>query len=275
MADQQIEALLRALIPIRSYLTDGTLVICGGWVPIIFQRYIISEEGQPALHTADVDVVVAKSLAYEKRPSLRRLLLVDGFIEDIVGDANPPASCFRKEVGEVKIELEFLTPLSGARDHETKKIQEDLSAQALRYSDLLLEDPMPVRIVEVIDEVAEEFEFFVPRPAAFIFQKGLAVVKRKDRLKKAKDLYYIFDVLAGYPGFASEIEKGMHKFKQDRSSWFSRFVNNLTEYFLDDGATGPGMIAEQRPAGAYQTLNDAQLEQYCRRVIAEFIRSVS
>lgn len=275
MPDKIIEPLLRALIPISEYLPDKNLVISGGWVPIIYRRYVIPGKGQPSLLTADVDVVIARGLDAGGRPSLRELLLADGFKEDFIGHANPPASCFRKETGEVEVELEFLTPLTGAKEDETLRVQSDLAAQALRYSDILLEDPMPVGIREEIDGETVELDFYVPRPAAFVFQKGLAFTKRKDRVKKAKDLYYLFDIIAGYPEFAGGVEQGMAEFKADRFAWFKQFIKNLTKHFLNDDAPGPRMIVEQRSEDAYKTLNDDQLEQYCRRMIADFVRSIS
>ena len=275
MANLQNEAFLRALMPIRDYLTDLNVVISGGWVPVIYQRYVLPGVGQPSLFTADVDVVVTEMLPLGDRPSLRQLLIQDGFREDFIGDANPPASCFRKDVGDLKVELEFLTPLTGARNNQTLKVQGDLAAQALRFSDILLEDPMPVNINEKIDGVVVNLEFFVPRPAAFVFQKCLAFSKRKEPVKKSQDLYYVFDLIAGYPEFAENIEDGMSKFKKDRPSWFNRFIKYLTEYFIFEGAPGPRMIAEQRSGAAYKNLNDAQLEQYCRSIMAAFVKKVT
>lgn len=210
----------------------------------------------------------------ESRPSLRKLLLHDGFEEHFVGTANPPASCFRKEIGDVNVELEFLTPQIGAVENETLRVQTDLAAQALRYSDILLEDPLLARIREPIDGRTAEIEIYVPRPAAFIFQKGLAFTKRLDSLKKAKDLYYLFDIIAGYPEMVSEIEQGMATFKTDRPAWFRKFVSNLDSYFIVDGATGPRMIVEQRSTDAYNNLNDDQLEQFCRSKISEFVSRI-
>jgi hypothetical protein len=232
MSDRQIEPLLRALIPIRDYLADENIVISGGWVPIIYQRYVLPGKGQPSLLTTDVDVVIPNKLDSGERHSLRHLLLEDGFREDFVGDANPPASCFRKVVGEFNIELEFLTPLRGAGNNETLWVQSDLAAQALRFSDILLEEPMRVKISEELDGEIVDLELYVPRPAAFIFQKGLAFTKRIDRLKKAKDLYYIFDIIAGYPEFARDIDEGMAQFKAAKPAWFHRFIRNMTIIFL-------------------------------------------
>jgi len=274
MPDQQIEPLLRALIPIQDYLADGNIVISGGWVPIIYQRYVLPGKGQPSLLTADVDIVIAGMLDAGERPSLRHLLLEDGFKENFVGDANPPASCFRKEDGELNIELEFLTPLRGAGNDETRWVQSDLAAQALRYSDILLEEPMRVRISEEIDGEIVELKLNVPRPVAFVFQKGLAFTKRIGRMKKAKDLYYIFDIIAGYTEFGDDIVRGMAEFKADRPAWFRRFIKNMTDYFLVTGAPALRMIVEQRSKSAYESLNDAQLEQFCRSTMGAFVAKI-
>jgi hypothetical protein len=45
----------------------------------------------------------------------------------------------------------------------------------------------------------------VPSPAAYIFQKGLSFTRRRDKQKAPKDLYYIFDILAGLPGIQDKM----------------------------------------------------------------------
>lgn len=195
MADKEIEPLLRALIPIKDYLTDPDIVISGGWVPTIYRRYVMPGKGQPSLRTIDVDI--------------------------------------------------------------------------------LFKGPLLVNINEKIDGELVNLKLFAPQPAAFVFQKSLAFTKRKDRIKKAKDLYYVFDVIAGYPEFAEELEQGIAKLRYEHPSWFRQFIKNLTQYFLVDGAPGPRLVVEQRLRAAYSGLNDQQLARYCRSMIGDFVTRVS
>ena len=46
MSDKQVEPLLHALIPIKDYLPDANIVISGGWVPFIYQHYVLPCKGQ-------------------------------------------------------------------------------------------------------------------------------------------------------------------------------------------------------------------------------------
>ena len=89
-----------------------------------------------------------------------------------------------------------------------------------------------------------------------VIVKGLIFERRKDRQKRAKDLYYIFDILANCPELKEQIIEGLHGFERDYPSWFSRFIRNLQNNFSDLTASGILMISSQRPAGAFPKLTN-------------------
>jgi hypothetical protein len=102
----------------------------------------------------------------------------------------------------------------------------------------------------------------VPSPAAYIFHKGLIFERRKEKQKKAKDLYYIFDILANCPELKEQITQGLNIFEKEYSSWFSNFVRNLEKNFSDHAAGGILMISSQRPPSAFPKLTEEQFREY-------------
>ena len=114
----------------------------------------------------------------------------------------------------------------------------------------------------------------VPSPEAYIFHKGLIFERRKDRQKKAKDLYYIFDILANCPEIKERIIDGLKGFEKEYP-WFSRFIKNLKKNFSDLTADGIAMVSIQRPSGAFPKLTNRQFRQYVLGIFKEFIEELA
>jgi hypothetical protein len=111
----------------------------------------------------------------------------------------------------------------------------------------------------------------VPTPAAFIFQKGLAFPRRRDKIKAAKDLYYIFDILAGIPEIRDQIHADFAVFSKTHPKWIRTFYRNLGERFASKDDEGPHQVVEQRPPGAFPNLDDDQLQQYAHAAVERFL----
>ena len=102
----------------------------------------------------------------------------------------------------------------------------------------------------------------VPSPEAYIFHKGLIFNRRLGKVKEAKDLYYIFDILANCDELEEGIIDGLKRLEKVYSKWFPRFLHNLENSFSDLNAEGVAMVTSQRPTSAFPELNDAQFRQY-------------
>ena len=115
----------------------------------------------------------------------------------------------------------------------------------------------------------------VPSPEAYIFHKGLIFERRKDKRKKAKDLYYIFDILTNCPELKERMIEGLKGFEKEYPSWFSRFIKNLQKNFSDLTADGILMISRQRPTGAFPRLTEGQFSEYILGIFEEFIEELT
>jgi hypothetical protein len=98
--------------------------------------------------------------------------------------------------------------------------------------------------------------------------------RRKERQKKAKDLYYILDILANCPELRERIIKGLNGFEKQYASWFSRFIRNLRTNFSDLTADGVRLVSSQRPAGAFPKLTKEQFKQFVLGTFRELIEEL-
>lgn len=114
----------------------------------------------------------------------------------------------------------------------------------------------------------------VPRPAAYIFQKGLSFPLRRDKQKASKDLYYIFDILAGISEAYTVKSGDFEALSGKHPTWFKQFKSNLSTQFENPNAEGPLRVVEQRPADAFSDLNDDQLRYFAHGIMEKFINKL-
>lgn len=225
MIPPEIEPLVEALTPIKKYLSD--LVLVGGWVPLLNKFYNDSYDyNDIPILTTDVDLVCPFSLPV-KEDEIDSLLITAGFISQLGGLDAPPVC---KYVNESGIEIEFLTPRKGWGTEDNIHVQKKLLAQSLRYLDILLEHKTLLKIT------GTDLKIYTPELPAFIYQKALSFPSRTSEAKKAKDLYYIYQVLD-----SSNMDDFIHHLKQQifpahPEPWTVKSIKNLESQFkgIDD-----------------------------------------
>jgi len=273
MANSFKKGFFKTLEILRDYLPD--IVIAGGWAPLIYYHYLLSNKEIEPLRTKDIDIVVPNKL--EKRPArtIDESLIEAGFKPRFKSRHTLPAVSYEGNIEGSEVEIEFLTELRGSGEDVVIKVQEGLNAQALRFISLLLENTIVVKIADYILPEGENLQVRVSTPAAFIFNKGLIFTRRNKRAKKAKDLYYIFDILANCQELHGEIIDSFSEFKENyHTSWLRRFIKNLNAYFSDITSEGVYMVPTQRPDGTFPNMNDEQFAQYVLGIFKEFISQI-
>jgi len=202
------EAFARLLTALRPWL--GQLVVVGGWAHRLHRVHPrANPPGHLPLRTRDTDLAFSPDEALAG--DVRTALTDAGFTEELFGDDSPPAMHYRLGEEDAGFYAEFLTPLFGS---EMKRGKSDatlskagITAQKLRYLDLLLVRPWTVRVgpgKEV--PFASDVELFVPNPTSFIVQKLLIHSDRPPR-KKAQDILYIHDTLELFGGSLGELRR--------------------------------------------------------------------
>lgn len=274
MADDEFKrGLLKTLLVLREYLPN--IVIGGGWVPLIYYHYVLGKTVEP-LMTRDIDLIVPRQVPIVGSKSIDQLLTGAGLKVELMGSGTPPVTCYEGTMDGTDVEVEFLTHWAGGRDQVATRVQQGLTAQALRYMAALLENTLDVRIPDLTLPGASGVTVRVPSPGAYIFNKGLVFPRRKQEAKKAKDLYYIFDILANCPELRAEVVDGLTEMRTEYpSAWFRDFRQNLEVGFADITSEGVRLVTSQRPGNALPGLNEAQFRQYVVGVFQALLADIA
>ncbi len=94
-------------------------------------------------------------------------------------------------------------------------------------------------------------------------------------MKRAKDLFYLFHVLATYgEEWDSWIRSDLAVLTRKHTKWLRRMATSLESDFQSVERPHVQTVVGQRPAGFLADLNDEQLAQYVFDVVREFARTV-
>jgi hypothetical protein len=215
---------------LKDYLS--AIVVGGGWVPLIYYHYLVADKSRESIRTRDIDLFVDIKVPIAGGKSVDRLLLDAGFKPTFKSASIPPVIHYEGAIDGEGVEIEFLTDQRGASDDVVIEVQKGLYAEALRFASI----PTSHAIEVVIDDfwIGGEYhplKIKVPSPEAYVFHKGLIFERRKSKEKSAKDLYYIFDILANCPEIKERIIRGLIRFEEVYPGWFSRFSKNIQKKF--------------------------------------------
>lgn len=201
-----LAAMARLIDALRPW--HGQLVIVGGWAHRLHRFHAMATP--PAYlpqQTRDADVAFSSTarLSGEIGGALERA----DFKEEFVGEHTPPVAHYRLGHEDEGFYAEFLTPLHG-RAYKRGGVanatvaRAGITAQKLRYLDLLLVSPFVVRVHKAAGvPIARPAKVRVANPVSFIAQK-LLIWKRRTPGKQAQDVLYIHDTLELFGG---ELEK--------------------------------------------------------------------
>jgi hypothetical protein len=266
-------AFLNSIWILRAYLSD--IVIGGGWAPLIYYHYLLGDKTKHPVRTFDIDLMVKDSVAVKGDKRIDQLLVEAGLTAAFKTIDTPPIIHYEGNIEGCDIEIEFLTDQKGSNPDVVIKVQEGLYAEALRYVSTATDNTIAVTIDDFRYPAMEQlFQVKVPTPQAYVFHKGLVFEKRREKLKKAKDLYYIFEVLTYCDTIEEKILSGLVEFKDNYPSWFDRFLKNLSVNFADSSSNGVLMVAGQRPGYMLPELNEDQFKQYVFRSYKKLLDSI-
>ena len=261
VSESELLSLLRTLDTLKPYHEE--IVVVGGWVPFIYRKYGNMPARHPSVRTTDIDIAVPLQVPDKGRPTVDNLLSKAGYKAQIFGSYG---SVVKYVLATPPTEIEFITPEIGKAGEPSIVVQSGLRAQALRYVQILLENTRQIAINDSISGVNVSSLIRVPSPAAFIFQKALSLPQR--RLKAAKDLYYIFDLLDSTTEMQSLIPAEIRLLQaQYASKWFRSAIRNLESYFPESGGKGPALVATQY-TGA---MNIEVFRNYTQRIFRDLI----
>jgi hypothetical protein len=255
---------LKTLWIIRDYLSE--IVIGGGWVPLIYYHYLLADKSREPIRTRDIDLMVKLKLPVIGSKTVDQLLMEAGFKPNFKSRETPSVIYYEGNIDGHEVEIEFLTVI---------EVQKGLSAQSLRFISIPLTNVIEVEIDDIpVVDGSSALKVKIPSPGAYIFHKGLVFARRGRQQKKAKDLYYIFDILVNCLELRERIINELRELKKGYTPWFRRFIKNLEVNFSNVTSDGVMLVFTQRPAGAFHNLNDEQFKQYVLAVFTEFIGEI-
>jgi hypothetical protein len=263
-------AFLKAIWHLKDYVSD--IVIGGGWAPLIYYHYLLGDKTKNPVRTYDIDLMVKPNVPLKGEKTIDQLLTNAGLSAEYKSLDTPPIIHYEGKIENCEVEIEFLTDQKGSTTDIVIEVQKGLYAEALRYISIATDNTIRV----IIDDFQYQknsgpFQVTVPTPQAYVFHKGLVFDKRKDELKKAKDLYYIFEVILNCNAIKDEIISGLSELKSNYPAWSKKFLKQLSKYFADSSSDGVLMVLSQRPVGLLPALNEDQYKQFVHGTFADLI----
>ena len=274
MMDDFARGLLKTLTVLRPYLPQ--IVIGGGWAPFLYYRYLAKNRELTPVLTRDIDFMVGHQVPIVGSQTIDEILTKEAKLTTAFKNLDNPAVIhYEGTIEGVEVEIEFLTDQTGSQEERVLVVQKGLHAEALRYVSIIVENTLQLEIDDAESAQGDRpLIVQVPKPGAYIFQKGLSFPARRDKQKASKDLYYIFDILVKIPneyifeGGGFEVLSGKHPV------WFNHFISNLSSQFESADDEGPIRIVEQRPADAFPDLGDDQLRHFAYGTMVQFIQKM-
>ncbi|MGH7408288.1 MAG: GSU2403 family nucleotidyltransferase fold protein [Candidatus Methylomirabilales bacterium] len=223
---------LRAIVP---YL--DSLVLVGGFAVRLYRFHPrAAPTGIVPLVTFDADFVAPPELEIKAGRRLSDLVADADLEPNFFGDCKPPVMKFFPKEGETPRQgtaqdqyyVEFLTPLIGGGTDRagnvvgTREIQKGVTAQRLRYLDLLTVNPWQIPLARLPGMGAKlgDGNFVkVPDPGLFIVQKILISRETGRQEERPKDMAYIYEVLALFRGELRQLAEGVRRIPGKGSTW--------------------------------------------------------
>lgn len=164
--------------------------------------------------------------------------------------------------------IEFLVPLFGPREEAVVEIQEGVSAQALRYLNILLENTFEVCLTsEAVGASVGVLTERIPIPGAYVFHRGLISGPASTR-RRGKDLYYIFETWASLPDLRERIVMEITEVRSRYPRpWYRRFRSNLENLYASTAAAGVLLVFEHYQAGEPRDMAHQRIYQAFRGLL--------
>jgi len=244
--------LIHSLETLKPYL--GDLVICGAWAWYLYRKYLGRGNRLPQDFTRDLDCASSGRIPVRGTP-LAGQLDAAGFKWVPQGDDIPPVAHFRwPTIDHPDVEVQFLTPVRGDGSRRVIEVQEQVTAEALRNLDILLDNPLSLDVDEVDEGSSFRGKVKVPRVGHFVVQKAL-IFEGRSSGDRAKDFAYVFDLIDSAHGFAESVAKDV--LAAEKGTWSAearRFEERLKREFASPAflrAIGNQWPLEDRPPLKY------------------------
>lgn len=251
LISRDFDAFFRRVIrAIEPYLPD--LVIAGGCANALYRHHPRATATPiPKPMTKDLDLACEPTrLALAGRRSLGDLIRDAGLRANFFGQMNPPVMKFSLEGSDTGPEVELLCPMEGApRQTSEGEVQAvalqdgSVTAQPLRYLDLLLFEPWVIELARVpgFDDMTHTPPLRIPQPLTYLMQKVLSRDEQgRTPDKREKDCYYIYESAVVFRDARGSIAAALPAIAESfPDPWIERFIRELETLFRTPQSEGP------------------------------------
>lgn len=219
----------RLIRHLEPYL--GDIVLTGGWVQAIYLADANrggGTRGHWALHTDDIDFTIPPVLLSGDRPTLLDLAERSGFAVHDVSWLGDGAVEIVRKVGNLTIDLDFLTRAKRPDQEVRIEGQEGLIAHGYPDLHILTENTEWIEVGPDVDPLLDPpIRIRVPTPAAYVLQKGLSS-QRRTGPKVAKDVVYICEIIR-HPQLGQAVREQLPLLARKYPNEFESWANYLGE----------------------------------------------
>lgn len=183
--------LARVIIAMQPYVEE--IVFVGGWVHAL---YLAEANDRCAVATDDIDITLPRVLLTRDRATLLELAADAGFARDPISDMPDVAAwiVYRNADG-LTVPIDFLTEGEPRRPIEIVG-QPGLKAQGYPGQQMLLDSWQWMQVDAALHPLLDpRRRIRVPTLGAYVMQKAMSATMRGSRVKAAKDLVYLFEIL--------------------------------------------------------------------------------
>lgn len=211
------------------------IVVVGGWLPYLYSKYLWQAVPVGIPTTMDIDLGIEEVHARCGEMTLYQRLLECGLSKAPIYEKEVyPIDFILKEKG-IELKIEIITSFEVSDDTLNRFVGKELACHRIEAFELLLDNTIKLQV----DYKNKRYELNVPRPAIFLFHKGITFVTREADWKRDKDLFYVYYVLKFHPKREKLIEElGALK----KTEYFEAFADNLREYVKDMSSAGYLML---------------------------------
>jgi hypothetical protein len=173
MQDEKADLFLSLLGTFQKLALLDDFVLVGSWCHLFYRAYFQDPLAVDAIHTTDVDFLIANPNKGRPERDVPAALRELGFLTEL------NISGWTKYVHK-DLELEFLTPKRGQGEEQTFAVKPlGLDAHSLRFLDFLQDHTILI--------THAGFTVKVPEPAAYVLHKFL-IHSRRSETKRIKDM---------------------------------------------------------------------------------------
>lgn len=245
------ELLIKVINDLSDFLPY--LVLVGGWVPYLYDKYIWSSTlnnrslkiiatGSSPLTTTDMDFgVMITSYSGDESIADRVRKLRYGEHHVSMDRLIPFVPVVKGKGENEKAEVEFITIQKPPKALVEKLVGKEIKLNTIKHFNLLLESPIAVNLFSCPIQI--------PSEAIFIFHKLLTFIDRESKEKLRKDLYYSYYMLRFSPkkdNVICEIEELLKSKSEGKS-----VISNIKKYFRMEDDKGPVLIEQENGPDDY------------------------